>query len=191
MNAATDARPAGLTRPLRWDFEAIRNDFPVLHQRVHDAPLAYLDNAATSQKPALVIDTIADFYRHDNANVHRAVHTLAERATTAYEAAREHVRRFINASNAGEIVFLRGTTEAIKLIANTLGQGWQPGDRVLLTTMEHHANIVPRQLLRERTRRPRRHRRSTPLPDARQVRHVELARPDGCDPGPVAGCRLD
>lgn len=151
MNDATEAKPAGLAQPLRWDLEAIRDDFPVLDQRVHDAPLAYLDNAATSQKPAVVIDTIADFYRHDNANVHRAVHTLAERATTAYEAAREHVRRYINASSTGEIVFLRGTTEAINLIANTLGQRWQPGDRVLLTTMEHHANIVPWQLLRERT----------------------------------------
>ena len=135
-----------------WDLDAIRRDFPVLAQRVRGIPLAYLDNAATSQKPTAVIDAIANFYRHDNANVHRAVYTLAERATAAYEAARERVRGWINAASADEIVFLRGTTEAINLLANTVGQDWSAGDRVVLTTMEHHANIVPWQLLRQRNR---------------------------------------
>jgi cysteine desulfurase/selenocysteine lyase len=139
-------------QPRPWDLDAIRDDFPILGEQVRGVPLAYLDNAATSQKPAAVIDAIADFYRHDNANVHRAVHTLAERATAVYEMARERVRGWINAASADEIVFLRGTTEAINLIANALGQGWSAGDRVVLTTMEHHANIVPWQLLRERSR---------------------------------------
>ena len=153
MSQAADIAPAGTASaegPRPWDLDAIRRDFPILHQQVNEAPLAYLDNAATAQKPAAVIDAIAAFYRHDNANVHRAVHALAERATAAYEGARERVRGWINAGSADEIVFLRGTTEAINLIANGLGQGWSAGDRVLLTQMEHHANIVPWQLLRER-----------------------------------------
>lgn len=137
--------------PAPWDLERVRRDFPVLGETVRGAPLAYLDNAATSQKPSAVIEAVADFYRRDNANVHRAVHTLAERATVAYEGAREKVRRFVNAASAGEIVFLRGTTEAINLLAHGLGRDWRAGDRVVLTTMEHHANIVPWQLLRERS----------------------------------------
>ena len=145
---AATSREAAVPRP--WDLAAIRDDFPILHQQVHGVPLAYLDNAATSQKPNAVIDAVADFYRHDNANVHRAVHALAERATLGYEAARERVGRWINAGAANEIVFLRGTTEAINLLAHGLGSGWSPGDRVVLTTMEHHANIVPWHLLRER-----------------------------------------
>jgi len=145
---AATSRDAAVPRP--WDLAAIRDDFPILHQQVHGVPLAYLDNAATSQKPNAVIDAVADFYRHDNANVHRAVHALAERATLGYEAARERVGRWINAAAAHEIVFLRGTTEAINLLAHGLGTGWSPGDRVVLTTMEHHANIVPWHLLRER-----------------------------------------
>jgi len=145
---AATSRDAAVPRP--WDLAAIRDDFPILHQQVHGVPLAYLDNAATSQKPNAVIDAVADFYRHDNANVHRAVHALAERATLGYEAARERVGRWINAAAANEIVFLRGTTEAINLLAHGLGTGWSPGDRVVLTTMEHHANIVPWHLLRER-----------------------------------------
>ena len=143
--AAPDAR-----RGATFDLDAIRRDFPVLHQEVRGAPLAYLDNAATSQKPRAVIDAVSGFYARDNANVHRAVHTLAERATTAFDAARERVRRYINARGPGEIVFLRGATEAINLLAHGLGSGMAPGDRVVLTTMEHHANIVPWQLLRER-----------------------------------------
>jgi cysteine desulfurase/selenocysteine lyase len=137
--------------PLAWDLAATRRNFPVLSEGVRGLPLAYLDNAATAQKPAAVIDALAHFYRHDNANVRRAVYALAERATAAFEGARERVRRYINAASAGEIVFLRGTTEAINLLAFGLGQGWRAGDRVVLTQMEHHANIVPWQLLRERT----------------------------------------
>jgi len=154
MNAAVDSRAAAIpaqSAPRPWDLDAIRRDFPILDQQVHRAPLAYLDNAATAQKPAAVIDAVAEFYRHDNSNVHRAVHALAERATAAYEHARERVRGWINAASADEIVFLRGTTEAINLLAHSLGQAWSAGDRVVLTTMEHHANIVPWQLLRERT----------------------------------------
>jgi cysteine desulfurase/selenocysteine lyase len=135
----------------RWDLATVRRDFPALEQRVHGRPLAYLDNAATAQKPYPVIEAVARFYRRDNANVHRGVHTLGERATAAYEAARERVRAFINARSAREIVFLRGTTEAINLVAHGLGQDMRAGDEVVLTTMEHHANIVPWQLLRERT----------------------------------------
>ncbi len=134
-----------------WDVERVRRDFPILDQQVHGYPLAYLDNAATTQKPRVVLDTLEHYYRHDNANVHRGVHLLAERATGDFEAARESVRRFINARSTREIVFVRGTTEAINLVASSFGQGLREGDEVILTAMEHHANIVPWQLLRERT----------------------------------------
>ena len=145
-----DATRSAIERPALWDPDALRQDFPILAQQVEGVPLAYLDNAATSQKPNAVIDAIAEFYRRDNANVHRAVHALAERATAAYEGARERVRGWINAASSDEIVFLRGTTEAVNLLANALGGGWSAGDRVVLTTMEHHANIVPWQMLRAR-----------------------------------------
>jgi len=134
-----------------WDVERVRRDFPVLGQQVHGYPLAYLDNAATTQKPRAVLEALDHYYRHDNSNVHRGVHALAERATRDFEAARESVRRFINARSSREIVFLRGTTEAINLVASSFGQGLREGDEVILTAMEHHANIVPWQLLRERT----------------------------------------
>jgi cysteine desulfurase / selenocysteine lyase len=134
----------------RWDVERVRSDFPILAQEVHGHPLAYLDNAATTQKPRVVIEAMDLYYRHDNANVHRGVHALAERATTAFEAARETVRRFINARSTREIVFVRGTTEAINLVASSFGQGLHESDEIILTAMEHHANIVPWQLLRER-----------------------------------------
>jgi cysteine desulfurase / selenocysteine lyase len=134
----------------QWDLAAVRRDFPGLEQQVHQRPLAYLDNAATAQKPYPVIEAVARFYHRDNANVHRGVHALAERATAAYEAARERVRAFINARSVREIVFVRGSTEAINLVAHGLGQSMQRGDEVVLTTMEHHANIVPWQMLRER-----------------------------------------
>jgi len=134
-----------------WDVERVRRDFPVLGQQVHGYPLAYLDNAATTQKPRAVLEALDHYYRHDNSNVHRGVHALAERATRDFEAARESVRRFVNARSSREIVFLRGTTEAINLVASSFGQGLREGDEVILTAMEHHANIVPWQLLRERT----------------------------------------
>lgn len=146
MNAIVKPKPAA-----DWDVQRVRRDFPILDQEVHGHPLAYLDNAATTQKPRSVIEAMDQYYRRDNANVHRGVHALAEKATTGFEAARESVRRFINAGSTREIVFVRGTTEAINLVASSLGQGLREGDEVILTAMEHHANIVPWQLLRERT----------------------------------------
>src|SRR5207245_3379986 len=125
-------------------------DFPVREQEGRGKPLGYLDSAATSQKPRAVIDAIARYYLEDNANVHRGVHLLSERATEAYEAAREKVQRFINAAHAHEIVFVRGTTEAINLVAQTYGRRRvRPGDEILITVMEHHSNIVPWQMLCE------------------------------------------
>jgi len=133
-----------------WNVEAIRHEFPVLQQQVHGVPLAYLDNAATAQKPQAVMEALTHYYTQDYANVHRAIHSLAARATAAYEAAREQVRGFLHARSNREIVFVRGTTEAINLVASSLGNRFRPGDEVVLTTMEHHANIVPWQLLRAR-----------------------------------------
>ena len=140
-----------VTRPTP-DLGALRRDFPALQQDIREKPLVYLDNAATTQKPESVIRAEADYYRHDNANVHRGVHTLSERATAGYEGAREALAGFIGAESAAEIVFTRGTTEAINLVAG----GWGPanigtGDEILLTELEHHSNIVPWQLLAERT----------------------------------------
>jgi cysteine desulfurase / selenocysteine lyase len=132
------------------DVLAVRKDFPILHHPVHGKPLVYLDNAATTQKPQAVIDRIAHFYTHENANVHRGVHLLSERATDAYEQARETVRRFLRATDRQEIVFVRGTTEAINLVANSYGRSCLGrDDEVLVTTMEHHSNIVPWQILCE------------------------------------------
>ncbi|HSM26755.1 MAG TPA: cysteine desulfurase [Thioalkalivibrio sp.] len=133
-----------------WDVASVRRDFPILEQSVHGHPLAYLDNAATTQKPRVVLEAMDGYYRRDSANVHRGVHALAERATGAFEDARESVRRFINARSSREIVFVRGTTEAINLVASSFGQGLREGDEILISAMEHHANIVPWQLLRER-----------------------------------------
>ncbi len=130
----------------------IRSFFPILVEKVNEKPLIYLDNAATTQKPLAVIDKIAHFYAHGNANVHRGVHALSERATEEYEDARAAVAGFIGASDAKEIVFTRGTTEAMNLLASCLGQAvLKDGDTVLISEMEHHANIVPWQLLRDRT----------------------------------------
>jgi len=132
------------------DVERVRKDFPILHQEVHGKPLVYLDNAATAQKPRAVIDAISRYYLDDNANVHRGVHLLSERATAAYEGAREKVQRFIHAAHAHEIVFVRGTTEAINLVAQTYGRSRiAGGDEILVTVMEHHSNIVPWQILCE------------------------------------------
>jgi cysteine desulfurase/selenocysteine lyase len=134
------------TRPL--DVPAIRQDFPILRQRVHGKPLAWLDNAATTQKPQCVIDEITRFYAEDNSNIHRAAHTLAARATDAYEKARQKVQTFLGAASLKEIVFVRGTTEGINLITQTFGRKFlQPGDEVILSTLEHHANIVPWQMM--------------------------------------------
>ena len=148
----TGTGPADGPRPpaAPFDVEAVRADFPALHQEVKGRPLAYLDNGATSQKPRAVIDALTRYYEEDNANVHRGVHTLSERATAAYEGTREKVRAFLNAADTREIVFARGTTEAINLVANgfvrpRLGAG----DEIVISHMEHHSNIVPWQLLCE------------------------------------------
>ena len=133
-----------------FDVEAVRADFPALHQEVNGHPLAYLDNGATSQKPRAVIDALRDYYEHDNSNVHRGVHTLSERATAAYEGTREKVRSFLNAASEREIVFARGTTEAINLVANGFVRPrLREGDEIVISHMEHHSNIVPWQMLRD------------------------------------------
>ncbi|WP_454739567.1 SufS family cysteine desulfurase [Cupriavidus necator] len=131
--------------------ERLRRDFPILRQTVNGKPLVYLDNAATTQKPQSVIACEAHYYSALNANVHRAVHTLSQRATDAYEAARDAVRDLINAAGREEIVFVRGTTEAINLVAASFGQRLRPGDEILISAMEHHSNIVPWQLVCQRT----------------------------------------
>jgi cysteine desulfurase/selenocysteine lyase len=129
---------------------AVRRDFPILRQKVHGRPLVYLDNAATTQKPQAVLDALRRYYEQDNANIHRGVHTLSERATHDYEEARVKVQRFLNAREAREIIFGRGTTEAINLVAQAFGrQNVRAGDEVLITYMEHHSNIVPWQILCE------------------------------------------
>ncbi len=134
------------------DLQKIRNNFPVLQQTVNGHPLVYFDNAATTQKPKEVIDAIQHYYTHDNANVHRGVHALSARATQQYEAAREKVQRFINATHARECIFVRGTTEAINLVAHSFVMPRiKPGEEILITHMEHHSNIVPWQLLCKKT----------------------------------------
>jgi len=135
---------------LRRDFAAIRQDFPALQQLVHGKPLAYLDNAASGQSPRAVHEAVAQQQSHDHSNVHRGVHSLSERSTAAYEGARHKIGRFINAS-IEEVIFTRGTTESINLVAATFGQRLKAGDEVLITWLEHHSNIVPWQLLCERT----------------------------------------
>lgn len=127
-----------------------RADFPILDQKVNDEPLVYLDNAATTQKPLLVLEAMSQYYQTDNANVHRGVHTLAERATTAYEEARDKVAAFIGASRE-EIIFTKGTTSGLNMIANWAGSILRPGDEVLISIMEHHANLIPWQQVCQRT----------------------------------------
>ena len=142
--------PAREPSSLAFDVKRIREDFPILKQKVHGKPLVYLDNAATSQKPAKVIEAILRFYTHDCSNVHRGVHLLSERATEEYEGVRIKVQRFLNAPDSREIVFVRGTTEGINLVAQSYGrQNVKAGDEVLITAMEHHSNIVPWQILCE------------------------------------------
>src|SRR6267142_4457340 len=136
----------------KTNWAALRTDFPILDQRVHGQPLIYLDNAATTQKPRAVLDTLRNYYEKDNANVHRGIHELSNRATAGYEAARARAAKFINARSADEIVFVRGTTEGINLVANSWGtKNLKTGDVILLTEMEHHSNLVPWQLLAQRT----------------------------------------
>jgi cysteine desulfurase/selenocysteine lyase len=148
---------SGLTSPLphRWaalDVDRIRNDFPILRQRIRGKKLVYLDNAATSQKPQVVIDAVKHFYSAENANIHRGVHYLSELATAAYDQARDKVARFLNARSSAEIIFTRGTTDGINLVAQSYARPLlKAGDEILITGMEHHSNIVPWQLVCEQT----------------------------------------
>src|SRR5215211_5975658 len=139
---ATEAIQKGI------DVAAIREQFPILQRQVKGKPLVYFDNAATSQKPQCVIDALVDYYSGYNANIHRGIHTLAEEATAAFEATRDTVKKFVNASSREEIVFTRGATEGINLVAYTWGrQNIKAGDEIIISSMEHHSNIVPWYIL--------------------------------------------
>jgi cysteine desulfurase/selenocysteine lyase len=154
---------------------AIRDDFPILRQRVHGKPLVYLDNAATTQKPQAVIDRLTRYYTEENANIHRGVHTLSERSTDAYEAARERMRRFLNAAEPREVIFVRGATEGINLVAQTYGRAHVgPGDEIVISEMEHHSNIVPWQILCEEKRA--------------RLRIIPLSTPANCSSTSTSGC---
>ena len=152
MTATRDAVLPNTPAVGGFDLVRVRRDFPILATRVNGHPLVYLDTAATSQKPEAVISAVADFDRQDNANVHRGVHLLSQRATEAYDAVRERMARFLNASESAEIVLTSGTTAGINLVAQSYGRSvLRPGDEIVLTEMEHHSNIVPWQLIREAT----------------------------------------
>ena len=147
---STITRPSRAPDATGWDVERIRQDFPALHQQVHGKPLVYLDNAATTQKPQAVIDALTAYYTRDNANIHRGVHLLSERATDAYESARRRIQRHLNAASPREIVFVRQATEAINLVAASFGRkAVGAGDEIVISAIEHHANIVPWQMLCE------------------------------------------
>jgi cysteine desulfurase / selenocysteine lyase len=149
QNTATKLNDDALTS---FDIDKVRAEFPILNQQVNGRPLVYLDNAATAQKPAVVIETLDRYYREYNSNIHRGVHSLSQKATTEYEDAREKVKTFINANSSKEIVFLRGTTEAINLVAQSFGRSTLSAtDEIIITELEHHSNIVPWQLLSEQT----------------------------------------
>ena len=139
------------TAPPQFDVEAVRRDFPILSQQVNGKPLVYLDNGASSQRPEAVLEAMDRYYRQIHSNVHRGAHTLGDRATSAFEGAREKVQKFLNAPSSRQIIWTRGTTEAINLVANGLAEKLKPGDAIMLSQMEHHANIVPWQMLAERT----------------------------------------
>jgi len=146
------AQPQPLDTSRTFDVAAIRRDFPILSQSIRGKPLVYLDSAASSQRPQSVIDAISHYYEHDHANVHRGVHTLSQRATDAFEGARDVVRRFINAKDVKEVIYVRGTTEAVNLVAQSFARPQlRPGDEILISALEHHANIVPWQLVCEQT----------------------------------------
>ncbi len=150
----TDSAPSTPGGPPAAEFDVarIRHDFPILDQTVNGKPLVYLDNAATSQKPRSVIDAVARYYETENSNIHRGIHTLSQMATDDYEAARSKVQRFINAANLEEIIFVRGTTEGINLVAQSFGRAnIQAGDEIIVSAMEHHSNIVPWQILCQQT----------------------------------------
>jgi len=147
----TDLSVATNTTSPAFDVESIRRDFPILAQEINGKPLVYLDNGASAQKPVAVLDAMDRYYREMHSNVHRGAHTLGDRATTAFEGAREVVRHFLNAPGTKEIIWTRGTTEAINLVANGLAPRLKAGDEILVSHMEHHANIVPWQMVAERT----------------------------------------
>jgi cysteine desulfurase/selenocysteine lyase len=154
MSAITNVliRAARKAASVPFDVWRVREDFPILKQAVHGKPLVYLDNAATAQKPQAVLDALVRYYTTDNANVHRGVHLLSERATNAYEEARAKVQRFLNAAHAHEVVFVRGATEGINLVAQSYGRTrLRAGDEIIISAMEHHSNIVPWQILGEQT----------------------------------------
>lgn len=155
MNQAATVNQAGSAAQSRdipaLDVQAIRADYPILDQTINGKPLVYLDNAASAQTPTVVLEAMDHYYRTAHSNVHRGAHTLGDRATSAFEGARESVRGFINAASTREIVWTRGTTEAINIVAHGLASKLTPGDEILLTHMEHHANIVPWQMVAERT----------------------------------------
>ena len=141
---------SNIIKEKNFDVEKIRNDFPILHQLIHKKPLCYLDNAASTQKPKVVIDTINDFYSTTNSNIHRGVHFLSEKATQAYENSRLIIKNFINAKSEKEIIFTSGTTSSINLVAQSFGRKYiNEGDEIIVTNMEHHSNIVPWQILCE------------------------------------------
>lgn len=145
-------RPEALQSTAGFDVEAVRRDFPILQEQVNGHPLVYLDNAATTQKPRAVIDAISHYYLHDNSNVHRGAHALAERATAKFEGARSTVAEFLNAPHREQILWTRGTTESINLVAFSWGRNnLKAGDRILVSAMEHHSNIVPWQMVAEAT----------------------------------------
>jgi cysteine desulfurase / selenocysteine lyase len=133
-----------------WDLARVRADFPILQTLAHGKPLVYLDNAATAQKPQAVIDATSDYYAHYNANVHRGVHYLSDQATRLYEGTRDKIQQFIHAAHRHEIIFTKGTTESINLVASSFGQGLKAGDEIIISGMEHHGNIVPWHLLSAR-----------------------------------------
>ncbi len=148
----TDSHTAEQIVATSFDVERIRQDFPILHQTTHNHPLVYLDNAASSQKPNQVITAIENYYRQYHSNVHRGVHSLSEKATHEYELARKKIKNFVNAQSTDEIIFVRGATEAINLVAQSYGRDQlQPGDEIIISEMEHHSNIVPWQMLCEQT----------------------------------------
>jgi cysteine desulfurase/selenocysteine lyase len=151
MKAAKEVM-AGGSRRVRFDVAHVRRDFPILSRSVHGKPLVYLDNGATSQKPQAVIEALSRYYREENSNIHRGVHFLSERATAAYEEARQKIQAFINAAHKEEIIFVRGTTEAVNLVAQSYGRSTlKAGDEIIISAMEHHSNIVPWQMLRDQT----------------------------------------
>jgi cysteine desulfurase / selenocysteine lyase len=149
---AMSQKTNGIVASEKFDVARVRQDFPILSRKIHGKPLVYLDNGATSQKPQCVIDAIDHYYRAENSNIHRGVHPLSEQATAAYEAARGKLRGFINAGSDRQIIFVRGTTEAINLVAQSYGRSFlKAGDEIIVSAMEHHSNIVPWQLLCEQT----------------------------------------